>query len=219
MIRLLLVNQMRLLCNVLASVLEDEPDMQVVGCATSLGEALDLAAKSDVILVNTRMPDDAALQLTRTIVKTELPVKVLALGLAESEEQILQYVQAGATGYVLKDDSVADMLEQIRAVYAGRVRVSPRIASALMSRVNEYAQLFDKMEISISNPADFTPREREILELIGQAHTNQQIAEQLVIAEGTVKNYVHSILQKLDATNRHQAATIWTFVKERERAG
>jgi DNA-binding NarL/FixJ family response regulator len=75
------------------------------------------------------------------------------------------------------------------------------------------------MEISISNPADFTPREREILELIGQAHTNQQIAERLVIAEGTVKNYVHSILQKLDATNRHQAATIWTFVKERERAG
>jgi DNA-binding NarL/FixJ family response regulator len=206
MIQVLLVNQIRLLCNVLAAVLEDEPDMEVVGCATSVGEALELAPHSDVILVNTRMADGAAFRLIRAVADAELSTKVLALGLAESKEQVLQYVEAGAAGYVLRDDSVDDMLERIRGAYAGQVRVSPRIATALMSRVAEYAQLLDQVATGVGGADDLTPREQEILELIGQGLTNQQIADHLVIEVGTVKNHVHSILQKLDASSRHEAA-------------
>ena len=206
MIRVLLVNQIRLLCNVLAAVLEDELDMEVVGCATSVGEALELAPRSDVILVNTRMADGAAFRLIRAVADAELTTKVLALGLAESKEQVLQYVEAGAAGYVLKDDSVDDMLERIRGAHAGQVQVSSRIATALMSRVAEYAQLLDQVETGVGRADDLTSREQEILELVGQGLTNQQIADHLVIEVGTVKNHVHSILQKLDASSRHEAA-------------
>ena len=206
MIRILLVNQIRLLSNVMAAVLEDEPDIEVVGCATSVGEAMDLAPKSDVILVNTRMSDGAALRLIRAVADADLPAKVLALGLAESREQILQFVEAGAAGYVLKDDSGEDLLERIRGANAGRVRVSPKFAAALMSRVTAYAQLLDQVEAGIGEADDLTPREQEILELIGEGLTNQEIAERLVVEVGTVKNHVHSILQKLDASSRYEAA-------------
>jgi DNA-binding NarL/FixJ family response regulator len=206
MIRVLLVNQIRLLCNVIAAVLEDEPDMEVVGCATSMGEALDLAPKSDVLLVNTQMSEGAALKLIQAVTDADLPTKVLALGLAESKQQILQYVEAGAAGYVLKDDSVEDLVERVRGAHMERVRVSPRIAAALMSRVAEYAQLLDDVQAGVGEAADLTPREQEILELIGQGLTNLQIAERLIIEVGTVKNHVHSILQKLDANSRHEAA-------------
>jgi DNA-binding NarL/FixJ family response regulator len=219
MIRVLLVNQIRLLGHVLAAVLEDESDMEVVGCATSVGEALDLAPKSDVILVNTRMSDGTALELIRAVTDAELPAKVLALGLAESKEQILHYVEAGAAGYVLKDDSVDDLLSRIRGAYTGQVRVSPRIAAALMSRVAEYAQLLDQVEAGIGEADDLTPREQEILALISQGLTNQQIAEQLIIEVGTVKNHVHSILQKLDASSRHEAAATWAVLSASENAG
>jgi DNA-binding NarL/FixJ family response regulator len=211
--RVLLVNQIRLLSHVMAAVLEDEPDMEVVGCATSVGEAMDLAPKSDVILVNTRMSDGAALTLIPAVADAELPAKVLALGLAESREQILQYVEAGAAGYVLKDDSVGNLLERIRGANAGRVRVSAKIAAALMSRVTEYAQLLDQVEAGIGEADDLTPREQEILELIGEGLTNQQIAERLVIEVGTVKNHVHSILQKLDASSRHEAAAYLALIE------
>ena len=214
MIRVLLVNQIRLLCNVLAAVLEDEPDMEVVGCATSVTEALDLAPRSDVILVNTRMANGTAIKLIQAVADAELQAKVLALGLAESKEQIFPYVEAGAAGYVLKDDSVDDLLERIRGAYAGHIRVSPRIAAALMSRVAEYAQLLDQVETGVGEAADLTPREQEILELISQGLTNKQIAKRLVIEVGTVKNHVHSILQKLDASSRHEAAATWAIVKE-----
>jgi DNA-binding NarL/FixJ family response regulator len=205
-IRVLLVNQIRLLCNVLAAVLEDESDMEVIGCATSVSQALDLAPESDVILVNTRMSNGMALEFIQAVSDTELSAKVLALGLAESKEQILQYVEAGAAGYVLKDDSVDDLLQRIRGAYTGQVRVSPKIAAALMSRITEYAQLLNQVEAGIGEANDLTPREHEILGLIGHGLTNQQIAERLVIEVGTVKNHVHSILQKLDASSRHEAA-------------
>jgi two-component system nitrate/nitrite response regulator NarL len=207
MIRILLVDQIRLLCNVLAAVLEEKSDMKVVGCATSVSEALDAASESDVVLINTQMADGAALKLIRAIADAELPARVLALGLAESKEQILQYIQAGAAGYVLKDDSVDDLVERVRGAYAGKARVSPKIAAALMSRVAEYAQLLDEVETGFGDTADLTPREEEIMALIGQDLTNQQIADRLVIEVGTVKNHIHSILQKLNASSRHEAVT------------
>ena len=219
LIRVLLVNHIELLCNVIAAVLDDEHDMEVAGCATSLDEALNLAPVSDVILVNTRMPDGAALKLVEAVIDADLPTKVLALGIADSKEQIIQYVEAGAAGYVLKSGSVDDLLARIRGAHTGQVRVSPKIAAALMSRVTEYAQLWNQVEAGIGEADALTPREQEILDLIGQGLTNQQIAGQLIIEVGTVKNHVHGILQKLDASSRHEAAATWAVVSEDEKAG
>jgi RNA polymerase sigma factor (sigma-70 family) len=210
----LLVNEMRLISNVIASVLEDESDIEVVGRVTSLDEALALATESDVVLVSTRLPDNGALKLTSAIAEADPSVKVLVMGLGESKGRVLRYIEAGADGYVLKNDSVDDLLEHIRAAQKGKALVSPKIAAALMTRVTELAQLFADIESGINEAIDLTPREREILELIGQGLTNQEIADHLVIEVGTVKNHVHSILQKLDVSSRQDAASYLALIKE-----
>jgi RNA polymerase sigma factor (sigma-70 family) len=214
MIRVLLVNEMRLVSNVISSVLEDEPDIEIVGQATSLDEALALVTGSDVVLVSTRLPDNGALKLTSAVAETDPSVKVLVLGLGESKERVLRYVEAGADGYVLKNNSVDELLRRIRAAQRGKALVSPKIAGALMSRVTELAQLFADIESGINEAVDLTPREREILELIGQGLTNQEIADRLVIEVGTVKNHVHSILQKLDVSSREDATPYLALIKE-----
>jgi two-component system nitrate/nitrite response regulator NarL len=205
MIHVLLVNQILLVSNVMAAVLEDEPDMEVVGCAASLEEALDLVSKADVVLIGTGQ-GNSALKVTRAIAEADFPVRILVVGLAESEQEILRYVQAGAAGYVLRDDSVEDLLERIRSAYEEKALISPKIAAALMARVAELTSMTAEIKTSTNGSGELTPREREILALIGEGLTNQQIAERLVIEVGTVKNHVHSILQKLDASNRHDAA-------------
>jgi two-component system response regulator DevR len=212
MIRVLLVTEIELIANVIAALLNDEPDIEVAGSVTSVEAALGQAATSDVILVSPRLPDDGALRLTRAIAETYPATKVLALGLTESKTRVLQYVEAGADGYVARDDSVEDLLQRIRAAHRDHAVVSPEVAAALMSRVTRYAQLFSEVEAGQHDTAGLTPREREILELIGEGLTNQQIGERLVIEVGTVKNHVHNILTKLDVGNREDAAAFLAFL-------
>lgn len=213
MIRLLLVTQIELIGNVVAAMLEDESDMEVVGTVTSVEEALAMAAESDVILVSPRLPEDGALELTTTIAERYPSVKVLVFGLAESKARVLAYVEAGADGYVSRDDSVEDLLRHIRFAHKDRALVSPAVAAALMSRVTKYALLLSEVDSGLYDDADLTPREREILELIGAGLTNKEIADRLVIEVGTVKNHVHSVLQKLDVSSREDAAAYLAFIE------
>lgn len=213
MIRVLLATEIQLIGNVIATLLDDESDIEVVGCVTSVDAALAQAAECDVVLVSPKLPGDGALELTATIAEQHPSVKVLALGLAESKARVLQYVEAGADGYVTKDDSVEDFLRRIRAAYRDKAVIAPEIAAALMSRVSKYAQLFAEVQSGLHEGADLTPREGEILGLIGEGLTNQEIADRLVIEVGTVKNHVHSILQKLDVSSREDAAAYLAFIE------
>jgi DNA-binding NarL/FixJ family response regulator len=213
MIRVGLVNSIRILANVIAAVLENEPDVDVVGCVTTLGEALDLAPRCDLLVVSTRLPNDGALRVTRAVAQADLPTKVLILGLAESKEEVLQYVEAGAAGYVLQDDSVDALLAKLRGTYEGAAMISPEIAGALLTRVAELAQESSRTEVRPNTKIELTAREREILSLIGQGFTNQQIAEKLTIEVGTVKNHVHRILNKLNVADRQTAAAYLDFLQ------
>jgi DNA-binding NarL/FixJ family response regulator len=213
MVRVLLVNEMSLVSNVIASVLEDESDIEVVGRATSVDEALDRVGECDVVLASTRLPDNGALRLTQAVVESDPSVSVVVLGVSRSPAEVLQYVEAGADGYVLRDSSVDDLLRRVRAAHRGRAIVSPRVASALMSRVTELAQLFARVEGSINESADLTPREVEVLHLVGEGLSNSEIADRLYIETGTVKNHVHSILEKLDVNSREEAAAYLAVVK------
>lgn len=204
MIRVLLVNEFRLMANVIASVLEDEPDMIVIGRAVTVEQAVALAPECDIALVSSRLPDDGALRIVSELSHAFPEVKCLVLGVAETEWEILQYVEAGAVGYVLKDDSVDELLRHIRASYSGEAVVSPEIAHALMLRVSELTSVLDTA-VGMPESAELTPREQEVLQLIGQELTNQEIADRLVIEVGTVKNHVHSILQKLNVSSRSDA--------------
>lgn len=206
MIRVGLVNAIRVLANVIAAVLDGEADITVVGNATTLDEAMALAPQCDVLIVSTRLPGQGALQVTQSIALAHPSVKVLILGLAESREEVLHYVEAGAAGYVLQDDSVDALLAKLRSTYTGAAMISPDMAGILLSRVTELAHERSRASIKPDASIELTTREREILTLIRQGLTNQEIAERLVIEIGTVKNHVHHILHKLNVSGRQDAA-------------
>ena len=215
MIRILIVNETPLISSVIASILEDEPDLQVAGSTMSVDEAVLLAQNCDIALVSTRLPENDALNLTKNLSEDCPSVKILVLGLAESEAEILGFIEAGAAGYVLKDDSVEELLRNIRAAYNNEALISPEIAAALVVRVSELANMFSTgtgFTVSI----ELTPREREVLALISKDLTNQEIAQRLVIEVGTVKNHVHSILEKLNVSNRQDAAAYWSILSSYE---
>ena len=216
-INLLLVNETRLMGNVIAAALEGEPDIHVVACTTNIEDAMQIVREKDidVALVSTRLPDQGALRLTSAITELTPSTKVLALGLTEQKQHVLRYVEAGATGYVLKDDSLEGMIETIRAAREGKVYVSPQIAAAIMERLSRLARLFSDVESSVANTTELTSRELEVLKLVGEGQTNQQIAEKLVIEVGTVKNHIHSILEKLHVSSRGEAAAYLAFIKKK----
>jgi DNA-binding NarL/FixJ family response regulator len=215
MIDVLVVNRSRLIGSVMAAVLKDEPDMQVIGSATSVDEALEMLRSQacDIVLVSTNLPGGAALELTRVLQSDSAP-RVVVIGVIEREDVILQYVEAGAAGYVLRDDSEEDLVEKIRAVHTGEALVSPEIAAALMTRIAELADMRPPLESEVDRFSELTPREQEVLDLIGEDLSNQEIAERLVIEVGTVKNHVHNILRKLDVRSRRDAALYWDGIQD-----
>jgi DNA-binding NarL/FixJ family response regulator len=215
MIRILIVNETQLISSVIASILEDEPDFQVIGSTMSVDEAVLLAKKCDIALVSTRLPENDALKLTKNLAEDCPYVKILVLGLAESESEILGFIEAGAAGYVLKDDSVDALLRNIRAAYNNEALISPEIAAALVVRVSELANLFST-GVGFTESIELTPREREVLALISKDFSNQEIAQRLVIEVGTVKNHVHNILEKLNVSSRQDAAAYWLIISSYE---
>jgi DNA-binding NarL/FixJ family response regulator len=215
-IHLLVVNESRLIGNVIRAALEDEPDIQVVANVINAEEALKIVRENtiDVALISTRLPDPGALQLTSAITRLAPSTKVLALGLTEEKKHVLRYVEAGATGYILKDHSLEDLIETVRGVQDGKVFVSPQIAAAMMQRLSDLARMFSDIESNGTDTTSLTSREIEVLELIGKGLTNQQIAEILVIEIGTVKNHVHSILEKLNVRTRDEAAAYLALINK-----
>lgn len=215
-IQLLLVNEIRLMGNVIAAALEGEADIRVVSCVTTPEEALTVLENStiDVVLVSTRLPDQGALKLIRAISENTSATKVLALGLIEEKKQVLRYVEAGAAGYIRKDDSLEDLVEGVRNAQEGKVIVSPVIAAAMMERLSALAQMFSEVENGFIDEAVLTNRELEVLKMVGQSMTNQQIADGLSIELGTVKNHIHNILEKLNVSSRGEAAAYLAFLKK-----
>jgi DNA-binding NarL/FixJ family response regulator len=214
-IRLFLVHEVQLMCNVLTAALEGEEDIIVVGSANSVEEAIEKVDRidADVILTSTHLPRQGALKLTEKITEENPNADVVVLGITEQRDRVLQFIEAGAAGYVLKDDSVDDLLETIRTVYEGKALVSPRIASAMMDRISELAQLFSSIERGVTETAGLTSRELDVLTLLGKNMTNQEIADHLVIEVGTVKNHVHSILNKLNVSSRDEAAAYLALIR------
>jgi two-component system, NarL family, nitrate/nitrite response regulator NarL len=213
MIRVLIVNEQHLIASLFASVLDDETDIVVVGRVINATAALKEAGKADVLLVSTGLPDNGALDLVCRLVEDYPDKVVLVVGVVESHWEILKYIEAGASGYILKDDTVEELLDHIRAAYDGKARVSPEIAAALIERVAELAQLVQPALLD-ADPAGLTPRAIEVLKLIDEGLSNQEIGERLTIELGTVKNHVHNILDKLNVTSRRDAAAYLALIAD-----
>lgn len=208
MIRVLIVEEVRAICEIIATVLRSEPDLAVVGCATDIDEAVAHLGGCDVAVVNANMSTEPSVRLVRGLRRLAPRVKVVVMGLARSQHAILQCVEAGVAGYVLKDSSLDELLRSIRAADRHEAVVAPPLAATLVSYVAELVGLNTTAEPESCGPQSLTRREREVLTLVQQGLTNQEIAESLVIELGTVKNHVHNILRKLNVNSRRDAVHV-----------
>jgi len=216
-IKVLLVIEVRLIANLFASVLEDEPGMEVAGVVSRVEAALEFLQGQpvDVALVSAELPEHQALKFTHAALDCSPTTKVVILGLSEeNQHDALRYIEAGASGYILKDSSLKELIDVIRLAQKGEAHVSTRMAGAMMERLFRLARVFSAVESKIDSDVRLTSRELEVLQFIGEGLTNQEIASRLVVEVGTVKNHVHRILEKLNVSSRQDAASYLAFIKK-----
>lgn len=221
MIRILLAHPSRLVCDSLRTALDKEEDVYVVGCATTSEKLHFLLPHGNVVIMGTELEDTTAFDVIDDIRMTHPQIKSLVLGIDEQPEVIIRYIEAGAAGYILQDESVEDMLQKVKAVDKEKAIISPTVAAAMMERLTHLANLETPMayiEARETQLDELTSREMEVLTLINDGYTNQEIADDLIIECGTVKNHVHNILKKLEVSNRHEAATVFKMNGQPEMA-
>jgi DNA-binding NarL/FixJ family response regulator len=200
-IRILIVEDQTLMRQGLKTILDLEPGFQVVGQAAN-GESgihLALELRPDLILMDIQMPGMNGIEAIAAICAAWPEARIIILTTFGRDEYVFQGVRAGAVGFLLKDAPADHLIQTIRHVHAGQVFIQPEIASRLLR------EMISPQDSPIE---PLTEREREVLVLLAQGHSNREIAGQLVLAEGTVKNHVSNILGKLQAENRTQAAEI-----------
>ncbi len=205
MIRVLICDDQTVVRDGLAAILSTDDEIEVVGVARHGQEALDLAAERqpDVVLMDLKMPVLNGVQATERLRKSWPAIRVLILTTYADDAWVLDAVRAGASGYLLKDTRREHLLEAIKGTAAGKVFLDPAIAGKVVRQI-----------VAPSEPASpplvdaLTEREMNVLDLICKGYSNPEIAQQLHLAAGTVRNYVSSILQKLGVEDRIQAAVL-----------
>lgn len=215
MIQILIVHEVRLIADLTASVFRTQPNLEVIACVATADAALTLLKKStcDVILVSVTLPQHGAATLIHAVAKMHHSSKVLITGVVEAKAVILRWLEAGAAGYVLADESLTALLQKIQSVVQGECLLSPAIAAALLTRVAELKQQISELNGWQALRTDhlyseLTVRECEVLDLIEQHYTNEGISKALYIELGTVKNHVHNLMAKLGVRKRDQAAIV-----------
>ena len=205
-IRILLVDDQRLMRDGLRILLELESDFEVVGEAENGAEALGAYSKlaPDVVLMDIRMPEMDGVEATRRLREVDPNARVIILTTFDDNEYVFEGLRAGALGYLLKDVSGAELADAIRKVAAGGSMIEPSVARKVVAEFARLAPASSEARDELIEP--LSEREVEILKLVSQGLTNKEIAVKLYLAEGTVKNYVTSILQKINARDRTQAA-------------
>jgi two-component system NarL family response regulator len=202
-IRVLICDDHALFRRGLIMVLESEEGIEVVAEAEDGEEAIRRAeeAAPDVVLMDVRMPRMSGIEATRAISEAVPAAKILMLTVSDEEEDLYEAVKAGATGYLLKEISIEEVANAIRAVVTGQSLISPSMASKLLSEFNNLAKQAQQKVIA----PKLTDRELQVLKLVAQGMSNREAAETLFISENTVKNHVRNILEKLHLHSRMEA--------------
>ena len=211
-IRVLIVDDHAIVRDGLRSLLATEPDIEVVGEARNGREAVARAERlrPDVILMDLVMPEMDGIEAIRRIVTGESRARVLVLTSFTADDQVFPAIKAGAMGYLLKDTGSEDLVRAVHQVYRGESSLHPKIARMLLEEVSASrpTRYVERQRPPSGRPPlvdPLTPRELEVLELVARGHSNREIAGRLVVAEGTVRTHVSSILSKLHLASRTQA--------------
>ena len=207
-IRVLLVDDQALFREGLSILLSIHSDIEIVGEANNGEEALQVAAQTspDVILMDLRMPVLDGVAATRRLTQTQPDSRVIVLTTFDDDEHIFDGLRAGAVGYLLKDVTSDKLVEAIRATAGGQSFLQPSVAAKVIS---EFARMTSYQPPTTSSQPLVEPlseRELEVLQQVATGASNKEIAAQLFIAEGTVKNHLTNILGKLGVRDRTQAA-------------
>jgi two-component system nitrate/nitrite response regulator NarL len=204
-LRVLLVDDHILFRRGVQAVLATRPDMEVVGEASDGLEAVAMARQTvpDVVLMDIKMPRCDGLEATR-VIKQEMPhVKVFMLTVSERDEDLFEAIKSGAQGYLIKDLKAHQLFDALEGVARGEAAFSGMIAARILK---EFERTGKGTGEGLLGTEPLTGREIEVLQLVAEGKSNQEIAESLVISESTVKNHTRNILGKLHLRNRIQAA-------------
>ena len=206
-IRLLLIEDNRLLREGLTAMLNKQKDINVVETAGNGENTLVILKKykPEVLLLDLGLRNRSSLNLVKLVKKNFTGTKIIIMDLIPTQADILEFVQAGVAGFILKDATIIEFLKTIRSVARGIKVLPPNLTGSLFSQIVEHA-------INGSKPSDIidsvrmTKREKQVIELISEGHTNKEIAQKLHLSTYTVKSHVHNILEKLALSTRVQIA-------------
>jgi DNA-binding NarL/FixJ family response regulator len=205
-IRVMLVDDQRLMREGLRILLDMEPDLEVVGEAGDGRQAVESYPQllPDVVLMDVRMPEMDGVEATRRILTVYPQARVVILTTFDDDEYVFEGIRAGAVGYMLKAASGEELADAVRTVAGGGALIEPSVARRVMAEFARLSRPSSEEKEKLIEP--LSDREIDVLRLVSQGFSNREIAEHLYLAEGTVKNYVSSVMQKLSVRDRTQAA-------------
>ena len=204
-IRILIAEDQTLMRQGLKTILDLEEGFEVVGEASDGQAAIEraLALRPDVVLMDVQMPRMNGVEATNQIAAALPTTRVIILTTFDYDEYVFDGIKAGARGYLLKDTPAEELLAAIRRVHAGESIIQPSVAARMIAEFTRRRRVAQEPEYE-----PLSERERDVLRLLADGLSNREIASRLILAEGTVKNHVSTILEKLHAANRTQAARV-----------
>lgn len=209
-IRILIVDDQPIVCEGLKVILQFEKDFEVLGVCCNGQEALKFCeqTKPDVVLMDARMPVISGITATKEIKNRFSKIKVLILTTFNEEMLIIEGLQNGANGFVLKDMQPDQLCKMIRVVHSGGVCLHPEVTQKIINKISAPGGACITDNLSGNSVVSLTNREKEVMILIGRGLSNTEISSVLYIVEGTVKNHVSNLLAKLGARDRTQLAIL-----------
>ena len=210
MIKVLIVDDQELFRESLKVVLGSANEIEIIGSASGVSEALTIlcAEKADVVLMDIRMPGKDGVEGTKIIKDLYPEIKVIVLTTFDDDEYVFGALKYGASGYLLKGSSISELSDAIQIAYSGGAMINPDIASKMIRQFSAMAANAEKIEARRKLLDGFSKSEQSIVNAVGRGLSNKEIAAELFLSEGTVRNYISNILMKAGLRDRTQLA-IW----------